>query len=304
MKPRRVVKLRSLNHLAIEPFISGPRLSKYQTFFKPNNDVELFGCYLWNKDVVSAFFPIIQLMEVSLRNSIHNNAKSKFGDYWFDHIATRTSSGLTQEQQGNVNYHHNALKTARSQIKREQNFGKNTQVSADRIIAKMTFGFWTNLFRVPFEINRNPLALWPTLIRPVFPNLPRRHRSRTNIHGHVQAIQTFRNKAFHHEPVWNIGRPATIKDAINQLHEQKNTLLNVLKWVSKDFLEVAYKAGYVSQIDLVLSKAYLDHLRSPNSNELPLSKFKRELNSIFKKDIVIVDILKNSHLIAKSYSSK
>ncbi|KGJ88106.1 Abi family protein [Thalassotalea sp. ND16A] len=296
--------MRALNHLVIEPFISGPRLAKYKSFFNSKSNVELFGCYLWNKDIVSAFFPIIQLVEVALRNAIHNHATSSLGRYWFDNLATKSISSLTFVQQGNVRYHGSALNSARNQIRQELNLAKHVTISADRIVAKMTFGFWTNLFRVPFEVNRNPQALWPALIRPVFPNLPRGHRGRVNIHTHIQAIQTFRNKAFHHEPVWNIGRPASVPNAINELHSQKELLIKVLKWLSKDAVKLAERSGYIANLNLVLSQDYLNHLQNPNDNEKALSVFKRELNSILKQDTIIVDLMKNNELIAKVYSSR
>jgi len=289
--------------MAIEPFISGPRLAKYKHFFTPGNDVELFGCYLWNKDIVSAFFPIIQLVEVALRNAIHNNAAAHIGTYWFDNVATRHHSGLSQEQQGNVTYHTNAIRTARRQIRHELHLPLNATISADRIVAKMTFGFWTNLFRVPFDVNRNPNALWPSLIRPVFPNLPRRHRTRSNIHAHVQAIQTFRNKAFHHEPVWNIGQPGSLQEAITELHNQKDRLLKVLLWLSKDAARLAESSGYVSHLNLILSPEYLDHRQHPNVNEIPSSVFKRKLTSLLKQKPLIADIKTNNQTIANFYSA-
>ena len=54
-------------------------------------------------------------------------------------------------------------------IRKDLKLSKSVTISADRIVAKMTFGFWTNLLQVAFEVNRNNKALWPTLIRPVFP---------------------------------------------------------------------------------------------------------------------------------------
>jgi len=296
--------LRSLNHLAIEPIISAPRLAKYNSFFNPSDNIELFGCYLWNKDIVSALFPIIQLVEVAIRNSIHNNATNRLGTYWFDNLATRPVASLTNEQKGNINYHQTALQTARKQIRKELGLNRQATITADRIIAKLTFGFWTNLFRVPFEVNRNPRALWPTLIRPVFPNLPKRYRTRSNIHTQLQTIQTLRNKAFHHEPVWNIGRPATLQDSINELHRQKDVLLNVLNWISTDSAKLAERSGYLSQLNLVLSQEYLDHLRHPNLNEKSLSAFKREFNSIMKRNVILVDLVKNNQLLASVYSKK
>ena len=66
--------MRSINHGRLEPYISAPRLNTYRAFFTPANDVELLGCYLWSKEVASAFFPLLQVLEITLRNAIHKEA--------------------------------------------------------------------------------------------------------------------------------------------------------------------------------------------------------------------------------------
>ena len=296
--------MESLNHVNIEPYISSARLATYQQFFQPNNDVELFGCYLWNKDVVSAFFPLIQLVEVAIRNAIHKEATQKIGTYWFDNIATQSRNRLTREQIGNIDYHHKSIANARRAIRKDLNLSNTATISADRIIAKMTFGFWTNLLRVPFEVNRNNSALWPTLIRPVFPNLAKRYRTRANIQTKLLAIQTLRNKAFHHEPIWNIGKPSTVENAIDELHKQKDLLLMVLNWLSIDAAKLAKRSGYIHQVERVCSLNYLTYLQHSNSREKPISVVKRELNSLIRNDDLLIDITKRNVKIAKIISSK
>lgn len=274
--------MRTLNHSGIEPYISSPRLNTYRSFFKPANDVELFGCYLWSKEVAAAFFPLLQVLEITLRNAIHKEASLLLGSYWFDNVATRPIRHLSNAQKRAVNRHSRLIQSARDGIRRDLGLRPTAQVLEDRIVAKVTFGFWTNLFNVAFDVNRNPLALWPNLLRPVFPNAPKRARGRNTIQGKLIGIKGFRNKAFHHEPIWNIGQPVTVKDAMNRLIDTKDLILEVIRWMSLDSEALVIKAGYIKSIDRICSMEHLEYLKNPSCHDLPLSLAKRELNRLLR----------------------
>ncbi|MDN4712649.1 Abi family protein [Vibrio parahaemolyticus] len=53
--------------------LSSPRLSTYK---KPNlcdaSDEQSLGLYAWNKQLSGLFYPVLQVLEVSLRNAINN----------------------------------------------------------------------------------------------------------------------------------------------------------------------------------------------------------------------------------------
>lgn len=278
--------MRTLNHSGIEPYISSPRLNTYRSFFKPANDVELFGCYLWSKEVAAAFFPLLQVLEITLRNAIHKEASLLLGPYWFDNVAVRSTINLSINQKNAQNravkQHFSAIKSARDSVRRDLGLSSSAQILEDRIIAKVTFGFWTNLFNVAFDVNRNPLALWPNLLRPVFPNAPKRARGRNTIQGKLTDIKGFRNKAFHHEPIWNIGQPVTVKDAMTRLIDTKELVLEVIRWMSLDSEALVIKAGYIKSVDRICSMEHLEYLKNPGCHDLPLSLAKRELNRLLR----------------------
>ena len=183
--------MRSLNHGGLESYISSPRLNTYRSFFNPVDDVELFGCYLWSKEVAAAFFPLLQVLEITLRNAIHKEARQALGSYWFDNVAIRPTHNLSRSQasaqQRRVSQHARSIQSARDSIRRDLGLRHSAQIQEDRIIAKVTFGFWTNLFNSTFDINRNFQASWPNLLRPVFPNAPRRARGRNTIQSKLVA---------------------------------------------------------------------------------------------------------------------
>ena len=278
-----IVNLKNINHARLEPYISTARLATYSNFFAPADKVELFGCYLWSKEVAAAFFPLLQVLEVTLRNAIHNEASQRLGGYWFDHVATRPQNRMNTGQQRNVVHFNRSISDARQKIRRDLRLSRSSSVSADRIVANLTFGFWTNLFSAAFDVNRNSNALWPALLRPVFPHAPQGHRTRSQMQQKLLAIKTFRNKAFHHEPIWNIGRPLRVEDSIQKLLDTHDDILDLVNWISLDGGDLVEKAGYSCTVKRVCSLEHLNYLKRPGENDKPISKVKRELRSIVRR---------------------
>ena len=286
--------MRNINHTDLEQYISTARLNTYRSFFNPSNDVELFGCYLWSKEIAAAFFPLIQVFEITLRNSIHKEAKSHLGSFWFDNLGSKPRNNRTAAESHAVQNLTNSLSSTRRDLRRELHLPSTASVNEDRIIAKLTFGFWTTLFNSAFDVNRHPRTLWPALLRPVFPNTPRRHTlSRHDVQNKLQTIRSFRNKAFHHEPIWNIGRPPTVQDSLNRLHSNKDLFLNLMYWMSKDSVELVKRAGYIHEINRVCSLDHLQYLMNPGGYSLPLSRVKREFRKLLKEPNKTTDITIN-----------
>lgn len=73
-------------------------------------------------------------------------------------------------------------------------------LEADRIVAELNFGFWSNLLNRPYEQQQ---VLWPTLLRAVFPYAPARFRNRPALSRRFNEIRQLRNRIFHHEPIWD-----------------------------------------------------------------------------------------------------
>lgn len=163
---------RALSSNRLEPYLSQST--------QPDMDAAL-ATYLWNLALCESLYPSLHGIEVSLRNSIHDTASSKFGsEFWFtSHLVGREKE--TIEQIGNDF----------SSRKIEANPGK--------YIAECNFGFWVNLFNGEYE-----QILWRSLIREVFPYAPRRSSTRRTIRSRLDSIRRLRNRVFHFEPVWRL----------------------------------------------------------------------------------------------------
>jgi len=73
-------------------------------------------------------------------------------------------------------------------------------LEAGRMVAELSFGFWTSLLDVRYERSN---VLWPHLLRPTFPRMRNRDRKRKTISARINSIRLLRNRVSHHEPIWH-----------------------------------------------------------------------------------------------------
>jgi hypothetical protein len=200
--------------------ISSHRLDSYRQ--AGQTDFEVIVCYLWNVALCEALYPALQSLEITLRNSIHGAAVKRYGnDFWFDLPACN----LHQHQRESVDY-------AKAELLK-----KNKPLEASRIVAELTFGFWTSLLNSYYE-----QKLWPWLLLPAFPCMPRRIRTRHTISSRLNRIRELRNRVFHHERISNYSdlpqRHATIGEALGWVSAECGQLLK-----SHDRFQEVYESG-------------------------------------------------------------
>lgn len=158
--------------------------------------------YSWNIDLSKSLYPSVQILEVAMRNSLHNALSDYFStDHWFD-----------------GGFLHKPEQVIISQAK--EKLSKNgKQLTPGRLIAELSFGFWTSLFDIRYEHSQ---TLWPKLLSRVLPFMPRGKRTRRNISRQLNEIRKLRNRIFHYEPIWYWGN----------LCEQHENIANVINWFS------------------------------------------------------------------------
>lgn len=126
--------------------------------------------YERNISVSEGFYSIIHVLEIALRNRIHDLLSRQIGENWFDLV---TLSGFSQKN----------VAKARADIRKR---GKD--VTASRIVAELGFGFWTDLLR--------DSQLWMDQLHRAFPG-----RQRKEIYVPVDAVRKFRNRISHQESI-------------------------------------------------------------------------------------------------------
>lgn len=184
----------------IKKFITDTRFESYK-------DIQEYEKNL----VVSkqSYIPL-SILEVSLRNSIDMLLSNKVGDEWHRDETFLTKDSFVKVQQ------------AISLLEK-----KRESISKHKIIAELSFGFWVNLFKKPYDkkLRINDLTK-------IFPNLPSKNVklvNREKIYKELNHIRNFRNRVFHYEKVVN-------KDNYNMVFEEINEML---RYFDNDIYEFA-----------------------------------------------------------------
>ncbi|KTD56767.1 Abi-like protein [Legionella santicrucis] len=191
---------------------SQERLDGYLNHTSCNNSkADALIAYSWNLELSQVLYPGLQILEISLRNSLHHAISSHFDtEYWFD------LTFLHAREQKQIIQVKDDLKKV------------NKTIEASRVVAELSFGFWTSLFDVRYEHNQ---ILWPKLLKPTFQYLPKGQRTRAFLSRELNRIRFLRNRIFHHEPIWHW------KDLAEQ-HQQLLNLTTGLSPAASQYLKI------------------------------------------------------------------
>ena len=175
------------NHIFFDELsiiFSQERLDGYLNHAKCNNSkTDALIAYSWNIELSQALYPALQILEITLRNSLHQALSTNFDtEHWFElpFLYDRERKQALQAKDG--------LRKG------------NNQIESGRVVAELSFGFWTSLFDVRYEHGQ---VLWPKLLKHSFPFLPNGQRTRAFLSRELNRIRFLRNRIFHHEPIWH-----------------------------------------------------------------------------------------------------
>lgn len=182
----------------IRKFITDIRFKSYQDTQEYERNL------LFSKQ---SYIPL-SILEVSLRNSIDSLLSNKVDENW--HL---NENFLTKDSMLKV-------KQAIELLER-----RRESASKHKIIAELSFGFWVNLFKKPYD-----KKLRINDLRKIFPNLPPKTVkliNREKIYKELNHIRNFRNRVFHYEKIVN-------KDNYNMVFEEIN---EILRYFDNDIYE-------------------------------------------------------------------
>ncbi|MGC3960474.1 MAG: hypothetical protein QM813_21860 [Verrucomicrobiota bacterium] len=165
----------------LERVLSKDRFDSYRQTGKSDKDA--LTLHIWNTALCESLYPTFQMLEVGIRNAIHLEiAKtSKIGNW----LNLELSGGLYEIEL-------NAVKEAKEALKK-----RGQPTDEPRLVAEMSFGFWTSLLDSRYE------TLWHKIIKGVFPNMPSSVRTRSEASRRMNAVRRLRNAAFHHHSIWH-----------------------------------------------------------------------------------------------------
>jgi hypothetical protein len=182
----------------LDQALSLERFQRYLDVAQGNKE-HAFALYAFNMQVSEALYIPIHMLEVAMRNRFHAVLSAHYGENWFEHPHIALSE--TQMQQ---------LENAKKDLMRE---GKD--VKSGRIIAALTFGFWTSLLSSDAE------NLWQQVLHRAARHESGKGLRRKDLSKPLLPIRVLRNRISHHEPVFHWDLP---------MHYAN--LLHITRWLS------------------------------------------------------------------------
>ena len=215
--------------------LSVSRLAGYRT--ANDTDVDVLARYQWNLALSGALYPLLQHLEVALRNALHDALSYSYGQRWYEgELVLRTPA------------QHDQLADAKAEL-----LTSNKPDQPNHVVAALQFGFWTSLLNDIHGRRSDPHALWPRHLDRVFPHLNRPHekfpRGRDVVSSRFNRLRDLRNRIFHHEPIW---RGRTVDAAggrmLLRLDDEHRDLLEALGWITPTLRAAAEQLDTFPQI--------------------------------------------------------
>lgn len=216
-----------MDYTTIKKYISSARLLSYEEVC--NNDTQrALKLYQVNLRLSAAFYPLLSLFEIVLRNALNEELITHFNDpEWLKN----QRSGFMSDP--SLNYINNQGRQASNDYLKKSvqkiinnNRGGTTQ---GLIISDLTFGFWTELFeKTHFQILQGrPLQ--------IFRYLPS-GMNRNQINKKLNGIRQFRNRISHHEAIiFDKDRNGQRIFSLSEAKTIYRDIQDLFSWLSLDF---------------------------------------------------------------------
>lgn len=163
---------------SLERTISRARLGTYLAATGNDLDAAL-DLYERNTKLAEALFPVLQGLEICLRNTLDFQMVAVYGSDWLSN--------------GTPPLERNAADSITEAC------GSLRDPSHDDLVAKLKFSFWVGLLGPKYDKDLWRKALYKGFISPA-------GKKRSDVHGRMNALRRFRNRVAHHEPVFDIAQ--------------------------------------------------------------------------------------------------
>jgi hypothetical protein len=235
--------------------LSEARLTPYLS--AASGDLSLaLARYYWNVELCRVFYPMLHALEIAFRNSLDRAIVVNFPVRAYDHIPSWI------DRQPRVAIHPGAegqIQRAKEKLlQRDAYTGglvkDHRRVHGD-LVASMSFGFWAGLLERAYEHpGIRGVWLWPDHARTVFPAAG--GEPMPALRSAFNQIRHFRNRVFHHEPVWP-KRPSEPSPK-----ERYDAILTALRWLAPEQASLTARVHSVptifdSQVQIPLMRTRL-----------------------------------------------
>jgi len=239
--------------------ISLPRLSFYELYLGCRSIEEKIGAYVAYQHLSADFFPVMQMIEVALRNSIDNTLIKSHGADWFHRVPDSSKSKQLV---------HLALERCPK---------KNTR---NDIICRLPFGFWVYLLDTPYRDTEHASYIWtPENKESSFSNAQNVFGSKMStkaIFLELLQVLDFRNRLFHHEPTWKKHKCDSHQKALDNIKKEYKVLKKVLGYLSPEknkLIEITQRESKINTsckteyIHSIITEVHTSFFANPETNK-------------------------------------
>jgi hypothetical protein len=218
--------------------LSIPRVSVYTDLGLQPNSKELVDAYFALQEMSSHFFVPIQILEVCLRNSIYHALCRKFSEnsrLWHEIIP------ISQEGR-------RILTLAKNKSAENSTRKRSNSYTQDDLVSNIMLGFWVHMLEpIHADPKNNPHHFWQSEIDNVFPG--RGGKSLKSIFPELKRVNIYRNRLYHHEPVWKGKRAQSLNQAIESLEREYSKIFEVITWLSPEKVKYMNAVGYRTRFE-------------------------------------------------------
>lgn len=218
---------------------SKDRLDKYLDRVA-QDEISAEFLYAANHRVSESLYPLLSILEVSLRNRIHTQLTAKFcsSDWW---------THPTLNIQAFASSHMEKIRKAQTKIyHRTPYIDSKQKIKASQIVAELSLNFWTDLFHQDLE-----RVLWKDLLA-CFPNIPSESKKRRKVARPLENLTRLRNRVMHHEPI--LFDASALPDMLHGKGTEQ------LCWMSHEMADWLAKSDRFQTVwdEYMATKTYLD----------------------------------------------
>jgi hypothetical protein len=228
----------------IQPALAAERLDAYRQ--DQAEPLVALARYLWNMALCESLYSPLQMVEIALRNALQHSLESHFrSPHWYD--VASCWQWFTATQQNQIN-------------EAKQSLGRQGKpLAPGRIVAELTFGFWTAFFNKRSAQNRDIVRLTSR----VFHSAPKSQRDIRSLNRRLTLLRELRNRVFHHERIihWV------------DLDHRHAAMRETIGWISAELQELAAVLDRFPTIRNAGTAPWVEKLRChwPDSAEIPAS---------------------------------
>ena len=191
----------------IERIFEGLSLERMSKYMDEAGGIKEKALSLYNKNTRTSelFYTPLQGFEILFRNSVYKAISQQYGENWlfednfpFEYIQKQMISSVLDK--------------------------KRLINTSPKLIAELSFGFWTSLFGRKYE------EVWRQILRKVFKDYDGAV-TRKNVFSRLNEIRELRNRIAHHEPIFTRNK---FEDMQSILDMARYICPVTAKWIEKE----------------------------------------------------------------------